>query len=106
MNKQTLTALLATTFLLSQLTACTISPRNKHVFHLHSGKEVTCFEPPPDVMLKAAEGKVDVAVREIGEILKAGGSVRLDVQKIRELSPGINDYEVLEFRLCTQYGNA
>lgn len=105
MNKQMLTALLATTFLLSQLTACTISPRNKTVFHLPDGKEVTCFEPPPDVMLKAVEGKADLAAKEIGEILKAGGSVKLDVQKLRELSPGINDYEVLEFRLCTQYGN-
>ncbi|MDK2744336.1 MAG: hypothetical protein NDI90_15620 [Nitrospira sp. BO4] len=103
MNRGTLLAVVATAFLASNLMAC-VSGRTPHKFHPY-GKEVTCFEPPKDVVEKGGGVDASIAIKEIGEVLKASGSAKVDTQRIREISTGVNDFEVLEFRFCTQYGN-
>jgi hypothetical protein len=66
---------------------------------------VKCFEPPPDVVLKKGDAKISAAVKEIGDIVKADASTELSTERIREISKEVNDYEIIEFRMCTQYGN-
>ena len=87
------------------LSAC-LSGRNVHNFIRSSdGRIVKCFEPPPDLILKSGDAKVTAAVKGIGDLLKAEGGVKVEAQKVREVSSGVNNFEVVDFRLCTQYGN-
>lgn len=86
------------------MSAC-ITHRPIHIFVRPDNVTVKCIEPPADVILKSGDAKVNAAVKGIGELIKAESTMKVEVQKIRELSAGVNNFEVIEFRLCTQYGN-
>ena len=68
-------------------------------------KEVTCIKPPEDVVIRNAEASVDLTVKKIGQLLKASSSVRLDPVRVREISNDVNDFEVVEYRMCVAYAN-
>jgi hypothetical protein len=85
------------------LSSC-FSGRTEHVF-IVDGQRVSCFEPPPDVVQRNTGASLNIAVYEIGEVLKAGGDLKTEAQRIREVSKGVNDFEVIEWRICTQYAN-
>jgi hypothetical protein len=92
-------------FLVCVILSGCVSGRTVHEFSRLDGAKVRCFEPPPDVVLKKGDAKISAAVKEIGDIVKADASTELSTERIREISKEVNDYEVIEFRMCTQYGN-
>jgi hypothetical protein len=56
-------------------------------------------------MAKSAKGEVDLAVKELGQVVKGAAGMTVSPERIREISKNVNDFEVLDFRLCQQYGN-
>jgi len=72
---------------------------------------VTCLVPPPDVMTKASNTTVNAAIPKVVYILKNGGTGNAGIdrkrefERVREELSDLNTYEVIEFRLCVQYGN-
>lgn len=85
------------------------SERKPVEFTLSDGSKITCREPPPDVIAKGGTAYAELtATRLVETILKATvkGGVGLDVERIRqELPPEVASFEVVEFRICAQYGN-
>ncbi|MBI3609745.1 MAG: hypothetical protein HY204_03475 [Nitrospirae bacterium] len=69
------------------------------------GQVVYCYEPPPDVLTASVQEKVEASIPKIKEALKAGGEIQQTYQRIRAEVPGLQEFEVLHFRLCTDYGN-
>jgi len=62
--------------------------------------------PPPDVIAKGGKGNVDLTVARLGKLLEGSGGASLDVERIRqELPSEVAQFEVIEFRICAQYGN-
>ena len=67
--------------------------------------KVVCFEPPPDVIVKAGKFDANIAVKKIGELVKGTVEANIDPQRIREIAPDVNAFEVMQFRFCVDYGN-
>jgi len=76
------------------------SKRNKVTIN-----DVTCIEPPPDVMSSEISAAVDAAISPIKDALRADISVAKKFERIREEIPNLQAVEVLEFRLCAAYAN-
>ena len=83
------------------------SDRKPVEFILKDGTKITCYMPPPDVISIGAQGNADLSAMRLGKVLQAtGGGVGLDIERIREeLPPDVATFEVVEFRICAQYGN-
>jgi hypothetical protein len=70
------------------------------------GAKVKCYLPPPDVIAKGAQANADLTAMRLGKVLQATGGVGLDIERIRqELPPEVAAFEVVDFRICAQYGN-
>ena len=81
--------------------ACVTNPSGRQTkTFTPTGNSFTCVEPPDDEVLESSKASVDIKVAKIGEILKADASVAQKVQQIREQSRGIQDFEVVDYRLC------
>ena len=75
-------------------------------FPLNDGTKVTCYEPPPDVIVKGGKANAELTAARLGNVLQAKGGVELDIERIRqELPPEVSTFEVVEFRICAQHGN-
>lgn len=66
---------------------------------------ITCFKPPPDVMTATANAAVNANISKVVQALKVESSASATYDRIREETPDLQATEVLEFRLCTEYGN-
>lgn len=91
--------------LVCSLLASCVSGRVEHKMMRKDSIPVTCFEPPPDVVAKSGTANVDEAYSEIGRILKGSINISTETERIREISKSVNDYEVLDFRMCMNYAN-
>ncbi len=66
---------------------------------------LTCVAPPAEFATTENDAGIDASNTIIGDILKAKISTRQKIEKIRETLPGVQTFEVLEYRLCRMYGN-
>lgn|SRR5437016_3933039 len=91
------------------MSACSMglpSERKPVEFTLSDGSKITCREPPPDVIAKGGTAYAELTATRLGTYLQAKGGVGVDVERIRqELPPEVASFEVVEFRICAQYGN-
>lgn len=92
------------------LAACAADPNiRKTIVITGPNGTITCVEPPPAVIARLTQrsGEVDASVKRVGELLKASAESRvaIDPQRIREISPDVEAFEVVAFDLCVQYGN-
>ena len=70
------------------------------------GAKVKCYLPPPDVIAIGTQANADITAMRLGKVLQATGGIGLDIERIRqELPPDVATFEVVEFRICAQYGN-
>ena len=69
------------------------------------GEIVTCIKPPPEVLTSALEAKLDASVYKLGQIVNANITTGQKIEKIRETLPGVQSFEVLEYRFCRMYTN-
>lgn len=83
------------------------SARDVQIFKRSSdGKEVHCLKPPPDVISKRTDANLEVTVDKITSSIKGAAGLRIDPERIRkELPEDVNAFEVIEYRICAQYGN-
>ena len=57
-------------------------------------------------MVKGATANADLAAANIGTLLKGTGGVSVDIERIRQEVPkDVAAFEVIDYRLCIQYGN-
>lgn len=61
---------------------------------------ITCVQPPPTVMTTGVDASVTAQIPRVAEILKGNLSYERKVQEIRKESMGIQDFEVMDYRLC------
>jgi hypothetical protein len=82
------------------------SERKPVEFELSDGSKIICYQPPPDVIATGGKAYAEVTAIRLGTILQATGGAGLDIERIRqELPPEVSSFEVVEFRICVQYGN-
>jgi hypothetical protein len=82
------------------------SERKPEEFVLSDGTKIKCPAPPPDVIVKGGKANLELTAKRLETLLHATGGVGLDVERIRqELPPEVSSFEVVEFRICAQYGN-
>jgi len=82
------------------------SERKPEEFVLSDGTKIKCPAPPPDVIVKGGKAYAEVTAKRLETLLQATGGVGLDVERIRqELPPEVATFEVVDFRICAQYGN-
>lgn len=82
------------------------SERKPVEFVLSDGTPVKCFMPPPEIIAKGGKANIDLTVLRLGQVLEAKAGGGLDVEQIRrELPVEVSQFEVVEFRICAQYGN-
>jgi hypothetical protein len=73
---------------------------------LKDGTKIQCVEPPPDVVASGVRANAEVAATKVGNLLKGTGGVGVDIERIRQEVPSdVSSFEVIEYRICTQYGN-
>jgi hypothetical protein len=57
-------------------------------------------------MVKGEKANLELTAKRLGTLLQLTGGVGLDVERIRqELPADVSSFEVIEFRICAQYGN-
>jgi ankyrin repeat protein len=81
------------------------SNRKAHQMTRADGINVRCLEPPPDVIAHSQSLNIDLAVKNLGEVVRGSAGTQLDSQRIRNISAQVADFEVIEFRFCMQYAN-
>jgi hypothetical protein len=82
------------------------SERKPEEFVLSDGTKIKCPAPPPDVIVKGGKANLELTAKRLETLLHATGGVGLDVERIRqELPLEVSSFEVVEFRICSQYGN-
>src|SRR6185436_9365317 len=70
------------------------------------GPQPICIAPPADVMVKGVTANAELAATKIFTLLKGTGGVSVDVERIRREVPAeVAAFEVIDYRLCLQYGN-
>ncbi len=87
--------------------SCSGSPSKRHFveFPRKDGPTVQCFEPSPDVIVKGGKANLELTAKRLETLLRATGGVGLNVERIRqELPADVSSIEVIEFRICAQYG--
>jgi len=87
--------------------SCSVSPSQRHLveFPRKDGPPLQCFEPPPDVIVKGGKANLELTAKRLETLLRATGGVGLNVERIRqELPADVSSIEVIEFRMCAQYG--
>lgn len=62
--------------------------------------KITCFEPPPDVVNTGVDAAIKAKVPKLVEVLEADFDAHRTLQRIRKEIPGLQAYEVMDFRLC------
>lgn len=67
--------------------------------------EVTCVEPPPDVIGAEFSSQLSAALPGIEDAIRAEMSVQQKAERIREEIPNLQAIEVLDYRLCMAYAN-
>ena len=88
--------------------SCSLSPsERKPLEHTwKDGPQPICIAPPADVMVKGVNANADLAAAKIGTLLKGTGGVSIDIDRIRrEVPEDVAAFEVVDYRLCLQYGN-
>jgi ankyrin repeat protein len=93
--------------LLATLVACAAQPsaRTPHQMTRTDGISVRCLEPPPDVITRTQSVNIDLAVKNLGDVVRGSAGTQLDSERIRTISAQVADFEVIEFRFCMQYAN-
>lgn len=66
---------------------------------------ITCVEPPPTVLKSSSAIKIDASMPSILEAIKASTTVETKFERIRSVTVGVTDFEVLEYRMCVAYAN-
>jgi hypothetical protein len=106
MNRSTGLLLFLPLFLLLESSCSSPSERKPLEQTWKDGPQPICTAPPPDVVLKGASANADLAAAKIGPLLKGTGGVSVDTDRIRmEVPPDVAAFEVIDYRLCLQYGN-
>jgi hypothetical protein len=87
--------------------SCSSPSERKPLEHAwKDGPQPICIAPPADVMVKGVTANADLAAAKIGTLLKGTGGVSVDVERIRrEVPADVAAFEVIDYRLCIQYGN-
>lgn len=106
MNRLPKAILLLLLLLLVEPSCSSPSKRNLVEFTLKDGSKIQCVEPPPDVVANGLKVNADMVAAHIGNLLKGTGGVDVDIERIRqEVPPDVSAFEVIEYRICVQYGN-
>ncbi len=106
--KQTTGLLLLLPLLLLMESSCSGLPskRQMHELTWKDGTTVQCLEPLPDVIAIGVKANSEVAAQKIGTLLKGTAGVGVDIERIRqELPSDVSAFELVEFKICMQYGN-
>ena len=103
--------ILVLVFIFLSIDAFAQSKRKIVSFKRPDGVKGACILPPDDVLTKKNLTIVNTQIPNVISILKKGGSAGLNIdrnkefERVREELSDLNIYEVMEFRLCMQYGN-
>jgi hypothetical protein len=106
--KRTTGLLLLLPLLLLVESSCSGSPSQRHLveFPQIDGPPLQCFEPLQAVIVKGEKANLELTANRLETLLRATGGVGLNVERIRqELPADVSSFEVIEFRICAQYGN-
>jgi hypothetical protein len=58
------------------------------------------------VLIRGAKANADLTAIKIGTLLKGTAEASVDIERVRqELPADVSAFEVVEFRICAQYGN-
>ncbi len=93
------------------LAACAITNPNERkelVGKLQKGEpgdDVICPKPPAEYFIPGVSAKLKASTDEIKDILNAEISIDQKTEKLRIIDQKINDFEVLQFHICTMYLN-
>src|SRR5579859_1774229 len=92
------------------LCSCTgildLNDRKTETYARPDGEKVFCSVPPAGVIPKNQEASIDLTVAKIGNLAKGSVGAKMEAQTIREISKEVNDFEVLEYRMCQLYGSS
>ncbi len=106
MNRTTGLFLLLPIFLLLESSCSSPSERKPLEHTWKDGPQPICIAPPADVMARGVNANADFAAAKIGTLLKGTGGVSIDIDRIRrEVPEDVAAFEVVDYRLCLQYGN-
>lgn len=106
--KQSTGLLFLFSLLLLLESSCSGSPSQRALveFPQKDASPIRCHEPPTDVIVKGGKASLELTAKRLGTLLQGTGGVGLDIERIRqELPPEVSAFEVIEFRICAQYGN-
>ena len=85
--------------------SCALEPpeRQPVTFEGPTGK-VQCLSPPKEILNKEATAQTELAVKKIGTLVKGSAGVKIDPERVRqEVTPEVANWEVIDYRICTQY---
>lgn len=106
MNRTTGLFLLLPFFLIIESSCSSPSERKPLEQTWKAGPQPICIAPPADVMAKGVNANADFAAAKIGTLLKGTGGISIDIDRIRrEIPEDVAAFEVVDYRLCLQYGN-
>jgi hypothetical protein len=91
-------------FLVIALSGCGASNRNIITKYIN-GQQITCVEPPPDVVLAEGKGSIEAASSQVSKIISGSASYEQKYQRIRSEIPNLQLLETLDFRYCLEYSN-
>ena len=86
------------------LIACGSSNRDTTVISKNSNN-VTCIEPPPDIIQTALSAQIQALIPEINIDIQANASAKSTVERIRSEVPNLQAVEALDYRMCVAYAN-
>lgn len=79
--------------------------RASTTFVAPDGSEVTCVQPPPDVMASERRLGIDAQIDSVIGIVRSGLSTGTKYERIRAETAGVQAIEILEYRMCVAYTN-
>lgn len=85
--------------------ACATSDRGKDVFRLSDGTKIACVRPPKDIATSSAGATLNANISHVVDVVKVEANAQTTLQRIRAEVPNLQATEVLDYRLCTAYGN-
>lgn len=92
-------------FLVVASIACACGACSDKTVFVRDGLKGTCVKPPPDVVASGATLNLDATVTKVVEAAKVNAGANVTYQRVRAEIPNLYALQVLDFRICLQYGN-
>lgn len=67
--------------------------------------KVTCINPGDNVYTSKVKATIDANAEKLKVVVNAGIGFDKKIDEIRKLFPGMNEYEILDYRFCLMYAN-